>query len=507
VVDRRATLGGALAAGLALSVAFELTVFGWFARAIATYSGAPWGLALALVLLAAPLLQPELVVFPVVRRLVRRHTGRAAPAALAGACAWIGTEWLVPKLFADTLGYGLHPSRWMRQGADAIGVHGLTFVLVIANECVLGVARAVRAAAPGRERVRRALAPAACGAALVATLAGYGALRCRQLERDAAAGASLRAGVVQADISRYERLAADLGTFEAVRRILDAHIALSRQALARADLDLLVWPETVYPTTFGAPKSPDGAAFDREIAGFVAATGRPLVFGSYDVEGRDEYNAAFFLEPAPRGPLVFETYRKATLFPLTESVPGLLESERVRRLLPWLGTWKPGPGPRVVPLTVRGGRTLQVVPLICYDVLAPGLVHAAVRQGADLIVTLSNDSWFDAGNGPRLHLVGAAFRSIETRRPQLRATNTGISAVIDASGELLATAAVHERTTLVAAVTPDRRATTLVLAWGEWFAPAALAVGALLLAVALAAGRSTAAPAVAPRARRRCDTP
>jgi apolipoprotein N-acyltransferase len=104
-----------------------------------------------------------------------------------------------------------------------------------------------------------------------------------------------------------------------------------------------VWPETVYPTTFGTPKSAAGAAFDEAIAAFVAQSGVPLVFGAYDVEAGAEFNAAVFLDP-PRGrSLEFETYRKAALFPLTERVPAFLGSPRVRR---WLLARDPGPGRR-----------------------------------------------------------------------------------------------------------------------------------------------------------------
>jgi len=362
----------------------------------------------------------------------------------------------------------------MRQAADLAGAPGLTLVLVLGNECAAAVGRAGLG--------RRALAPAAGGLALVLALLAYGAVRSAQL---ASGEAPVTAGVVQADIGQYDRLAAEGGTFDAVRGILDAHFALSEEALRRADLDLLVWPETVYPTTFGSPKSPDGAAFDREIAAFVARTGRPLVFGAYDAEGGDEFNAAVFLEPATHGPLAFETYRKAVLFPLTERVPAPLESGFVRRWLPWLGTWKPGTRGAVVPITLRDGRSLRVAPLICYDAVDPGLVVDAVRRGAELILTLSNDSWFTAGQGPRLHLVVSAFRSLETRRPQVRATNTGISAVITATGELLGTAGVHERAVLVAAVRPEWEARTLVLAWGDWLGPAALACAAGLLGAPL----------------------
>jgi apolipoprotein N-acyltransferase len=488
-LDRVVSLRGALGLGLLMGVAFVAAVFGWFARAIAAYTGAPPVLAWFLLLLAAPLVQPQFISFALARHLARTGgTGAAAArrgavawrVALAGACFYVGTEWAIPKLFRDTLGYGLHASAWMRQAADLSGAHLLTLVLVLANECALALARVVTAGTPARVTLRRGLGPASCAAALVLALLTYGGFRMRQLAI-ARPGDAITAGIVQPDISHYDRLAADLGTYGAVRRILDVHFSLSADALERGGLDLLVWPETMYPTTFGSPKSEDGAAFDREIAAFVAASRVPLVFGSYDVEGGQEFNAAVLLEPATSGPLVFETYRKTSLFPLTEWVPPLLDSATLRAWLPWLGAWRPGAGPQVIPLTLPDGRRLRIGPLICYDVLDPRLAAAAVRQGADLIVTLSNDSWFDVGRGPRLHLVGAAFRSIETRRPQLRATSTGISAVITPTGELLATAAVHERTALVATVAPERDTTTLALAWGDWLGPSALAVGAMLL--------------------------
>jgi apolipoprotein N-acyltransferase len=120
------------------------------------------------------------------------------------------------------------------------------------------------------------------------------------------------------------------------------------------------------------------------------------------------------------------------------------------------------------------------------------LALAAVRDGAELLVGLSNDSWFADGNGPRLHLVVAAFRSIETRRAQVRATNTGISATIDATGELVETLGVHVRGTLAARVRLER-AHTLMVALGDWFPPTALA-GAVLLFFLSGGGRPARKP-------------
>jgi apolipoprotein N-acyltransferase len=474
LLDRVRTLRGALAAGLAMAVAFELAVFGWFTLAVADYTGGSAAIGFVWLSMAAPFLQPQFVSVALVRTYVRgAGRGGTAVTVLVTAAAYVATESLAPKLFGDTLGYPLYGSVWLRQGADVTGVPGLTFVIVMVNECARAVLRAYERRVVSAAWVRAARGPAAAGLALVIALAAYGAWRSVQL--GSRAESAVRVGLVQADLGHYDRMAEGIGRFVAVRMILDEHVMLSARALAHDDLALLVWPETVYPTTFGKPKSEDGAAFDREIVDFVARARVPLIFGSYDSDGAAEFNAALFLAP-DAGPQPFAVYRKTRLFPLTERVPAFLETGWVRRRFPWLGTWSAGSGATVVPVRLRGGRTINVAPLICYDVLDPELARESVRRGADVIVTLSNDSWFAFGPGAELHLLGAAFRSIETRRPQVRSTNTGVSAMIDATGTLVASAGVDERTTLIAAVVPERHVTTLVLLWGEWLNPCALAL-------------------------------
>jgi apolipoprotein N-acyltransferase len=474
-LDRTRSLGAALGAGLLMAGAFVLAVFPWFGSAIGDYAGIPTALALLLLVLLSPLIQPQFLSFALARHIAPRNGAGFARTALAAALLYVGTEWLVPKLFADTIGHGFLVSARLRQAADLAGAGGLTFVLLVANQCVheaLGRARRVGG--------RSALPPLGTVAAFVLALLAYGELRQRQLGAGGD-GPPVTIAVVQGGLGRYDRMAAEMGTFDAVRTILDTYYALSTAALEAGGVDLLVWPETVYPTTFAHPKSADGAAFDQEIASFAAAAGVPLVFGAYDHEDGKEFNAAFFLSPASDGRVPFEAYRKAALFPFTEHVPAPLDSAALRRWLPWLGTWQPGEGAEVVSLALRGGRTLRLAPLICYDAVDPSHALEAVCEGAEVILALSNDSWFDAGGGPRLHLVVSAFRSIETRRPQVRGTTTGISALISPTGEILETVGLRQRGILIARVQPVRETGTLMLTWGDWFGPAALAVGLLLL--------------------------
>ena len=489
VLDRAVSWRSTLLAGWAMSVAFMLAVFGWFAVAVAGYTGAPLPLAYLLAALAAPLVEPQFVACALARRCVRASSGGRALAALLGSSAYVATEWAYPKLLGDTIGFGFWESALLRQAADAIGPLGLTFVLVLANECVLAALAAWRRDAWAWPRV---VAPLALAAGLVGVLAIYGRIRIAQLApRDDAP--ALTVAAIQANLGDYRAMAAERGTYGAVREVLDAHYALTDEAL-RAGAQLVVWPETVYPTTFGAPKSADGAELDREIARFAGERGVPLVFGAYDADGEREYNAAILLERDASGATSFDAYRKARLFPLTERVPALLDNGVVRGLLPWLGTWRPGASANVLavaPHADAGG--VRIAPLICYDAVDPGLARRAVRGGAQLLVTLSNDAWFASGDGPLQHFVVAGFRSIETRTPQVRATTTGISGIVTATGETLALADVGERAALVARVVPSRDPVTLQLLWGDWFPPAILAVSLAALVVTRRTRRRTVA--------------
>src|SRR5262249_13566968 len=137
------TWRGALASGVVMAVAFSAVVFWWFPVAIADYASAPVWITALLGLVAAPLFQPQLVVFALARHAARRRGLGAVARGVCGACAYVGAEWVVPKLFGDTLGLALFASPWLRQGGDVAGVPGLTLAIVLANECVRGSAAAL----------------------------------------------------------------------------------------------------------------------------------------------------------------------------------------------------------------------------------------------------------------------------------------------------------------------------------------------------------------------------
>jgi apolipoprotein N-acyltransferase len=466
------TIAGTGRSGLVMSIAFVASVFAWFGVAIGTYTGIGSAIGLLLLLAAAPLLQAQIIVFVLIRHMAGRRYGPVVR-ALAGASAWVATEWLVPKLLGDTIGHGLYPSLYLRQIADVGGAAGLTFLLILVNECVaFAITR--------RHNSSRVLAqPLLIAVCMLILMLGYGVIRLSSLEAMPESDAKpLRVGMVQSNIYDYERLRREMGAYEVVRHVLDTHYAMSREAIDRDHVDALLWSETVYPTTFVHPKSESGAELDKEILDFVTAVKVPLVFGTYDLDDSGEYNAAAFVEPTA-GTLGF--YRKTDLFLYTEHLPAWLDNPAIRRLLPGSGTWRPGSGARVFPLRLADGREIPVLPMICLDDVDTKLGIDGARQGAQVILGMSNDSWFTQHPvGASLHQTVAAFRSIETRLPQMRVTANGISSVIDATGTIVASTVMSEQKLLIGEVFAREPPSTLMVAWGDWIGRAGLAFLMLL---------------------------
>lgn len=476
-LDAHRTLAGTLVSACAMSVAFAAGVFAWFGIAIGSYTQTGTAAGVSILLLAAPLLLPQFLVFALVRRVAGRQHGPVL-GACAAAAAWVATEWLMVSFFGHTLsytlGYGLYPSVLLRQAADIGGAPGLTFLLLLANQ---GIAAAIARRADG---IRAMVKPLAFAALAPLLLASYGWITFPASPE--AAGDSLRIGMIQSNIVDYERQRREKSAHAVVREVLDTHFEMTYEAVKRQRVDAVLWSETAYPTTFSHPKSEDGAELDREILAAADAAGVPLVFGTYDADATGEYNAAAFVEP---GTGLTGFYRKTSLFPFTEYVPAWLDGPALRRWLPWTGAWQHGTGARVFPLRLADGREVPVLPMICLDDMDSGLAIEGARLGAQAILSMSNDSWFTSGPGMQMHLAAAAFRSIETRLPQFRVTPNGYSAVIDASGSVIADAREGERTLVVGEVPVITPRPTLMVAWGNWVGLAA-SVFLVLLAAASA---------------------
>jgi apolipoprotein N-acyltransferase len=492
----------ALLQGVWLSVFMSLGIFNWVYFALREYIKLPWPVAVLGLLFFSLVNQPQYILSGWLLRLgeralepaASRSSKRWALYSLSLALAYAGMDWLTPKLFVDTFGQAFYRARWLRQAADLAGPWSLTMLVFLANHAIFTVLRLARERRESGLRASlRVCAPSAVIAlALPCAATVYGALRLREVRADLdAAPRHLIAAVIQANIGNFYKESAVLGVDGAVDKILGTFYEMSERALKlEPKPDVLVWPETSYPALFRKPRSPLEAAHDEALTSFVRTHGVPLVFGGYDrAEGKD-FNTLFFLSPRS-GDAEVEIYHKTLLLPFGEFIPLADDVQALHDAFPLIGHFGRGPGPQALTLAPGGGREFPVkaAPIICYESLFPYYSIEGARKGAELILNVTNDSWFGPTGERPLHLSLAVFRSIETRLPQLRAANTGISTLILPDGEITQVLPVDEPAILNARVPLSEPRWTLMKAWGDWFGPFALLAGPLGLAATWALGR------------------
>ncbi len=245
------------------------------------------------------------------------------------------------------------------------------------------------------------------------------------------------------------------------RPTIDLYTRLSRD---RWDRDIVIWPETALPVYYHQAESfLQGLAREAKVnGGATLLIGLPVLGGTVEGAVNDQYFNSVVRVGTGDGD-VTQFYYKSHLVPFGEYIPlkallgGLLELMQVP-----MANFSRGDVRQ--PLITVAGRSIGVS--ICYeDVFGEEVIRGLPE--ASLLVNVSNDAWFGDSLAPHQHLQMARMRSIETARPMLRATNNGISAVIDHEGTVLATSPQFEVAVLDGKVQPRAGATPYVLV-GNW---------------------------------------
>lgn len=257
------------------------------------------------------------------------------------------------------------------------------------------------------------------------------------------------------------------------------------RAAAREGPSLLVIPESSLPAFW------DTSPLLRRDLTALTALGSAILFNDVDEVSEDRYyNAARLLSPEG---LANPSYHKVHLVPFGEYVPLPRLFFFVRRISQTtIGEFSPGASPEVLrapPFAIGVG--------ICYEIIYPSLSREQTAAGANLLATISNDSWYGRAGAQEQHFAGAVLRAVENERDLVRAAITGISGIVDERGRILARSPADERATLTGAV-HLRDGITPWTRWG-WTIPiaadfAALAVLLFGLARWVRARRLTTTP-------------
>jgi apolipoprotein N-acyltransferase len=366
--------------------------------------------------------------------LVQRRA--ANPILLAGGwlvCEFVrahgalGSPWAVA-------GYSQVPWTRVIQSADLAGPYAIGVLIAAVNACVAA------ALAPAL-RGRRPLLAAGVTAAAVLGAVLYGEWRLGQTFGD---GPDVGVAVVQGGGSPAQRAQRPAR--------LARYVDLTTRGAA-AGTGLIVWPE------YAVEAYLEEASGTRDAVLRVATqASADLILGGPHYEsvapGMRYHNSAYLV----RGGRVAARYDKHRLVPFAED-------DHLARLIgrPATGYMR-GHGSFVLPAIA-----LRVGTLLCVEAMYPNLARRAVRQGADVLVNLSNDAWFGDSAPARQQLEIATLRAVENRRYLVRAAATGFSAVIDPHGRTLAQSDFDAWQVLNATVRASH-ACTPYQRWGDAFA-------------------------------------
>ena len=364
--------------------------------------------------------------------------------------SWVGVEWVRGWLFSGfpwlSLGYGQIDGP-LAAWAPLAGVHGLSLVVVLCAGAL-----ALLATGPN---------PARLAALAVLAVIGGGTALLTGRDWTAPAGDPMNVALVQGGISQDRKwLLEELETTKAL--FLELTVDLD-------EADLIIWPEAAIPAL--AHEEED---FLLSLGELMKARNQELILGILTFDfGTGEFRNSLVTIGESRG-----VYHKRHLVPFGEYFPVPDFIRNVLRLmnLPYTDIAPGLEGQRS--LLARG---IALAPSICYEDAFGDELRDFLPE-AGLLVNVSNDGWFGDSIAPHQHLQMARFRALESGRYMLRSTNTGITAVIDSRGGIVAQGEQFRAVVVTAAVQPRTGATPWVR-FGNW---PVLATSVLLLVIAAA---------------------
>ncbi len=430
----------ALFRGYGCGAGFFTALLYWIPGVMVTYGRMPRALAWLIFLLLVFYLATYVAVFALLQAASWRRFG--APALALAPVGWVALEIVRGRLLTGfpwgLIGYSQYRDIPLLQAAAWGGIYAVSFLVVAANAGM--VLLVLRPAVP------RHLIGGAALLLLVALAHAGGAVSIRAGERRPG-GESIPVAAIQGNVAQDRKWSPG-----SAAQILSDLVRLTREAGERG-ARLIVWPESSSPYSFRRP-APAGvpgpgvetdevyATVVRDLARAFDAT---LIVGSVDYKVADGelrvFNSAFAV--GPDGDLG-GSYDKIHLVPFGEYVP-------LHRLLFFVDRLAQGtisdfaPGTVAAPLPTGIGRAAT---FICYEAIFPELVRRIAGKDAALLVNITNDAWFGTTAAPRQHLAMAAVRAAENRRFMVRAANTGISAIIDPYGRILARTPLMESAVL-----------------------------------------------------------
>ena len=443
--------------GLLGGMVHYLSLIYWIIPCLRNYGMLPLYLSVAILLLFSAYLSLFIAGFAA----ILNWTCRSVKMLLfAAPVIWVACEYIRANLFTgfpwELFGYSQFRITPLIQFADILGVYGVSWLLVLGNCSILCLVLALRKSNWHKSPLTRnkVLTAWACFILVLASFWGYGVRRLETIEAQAAKAPLKRVAVIQGNIPQEKKwdTAFQLAT-------VDRYLDMSRREAA-ADPELIVWPETALPFYFG-----HNAPLTNRVFRGIAATGADYIVSSPSFIRQGDtvaYRNRAFMVSSREG-CITGIYDKAHLVPFGEYVPLKAWLPFLGKLVAQVGDFTPGE--QGIALEWENHR---IGMLICYELIFPYLSRESTRNGANLLVSITNDAWYGKTSAPYQHFSMGVFRAVENRRTLARSANTGISGFIEPTGKISATTPIFEEAALTGTV-PLMQISTLYTRFGDWF--------------------------------------
>lgn len=440
--------------GWAAQLTFTLVAFHWLAYTVNEFSHMGVALSTLVMLLYCAVANLQFPLAGLAWFFLLKDKRNSVPGIICLALLTALLQRIGTTIFHWNFGYAWLYMGWpATQLADLFGFRFLCTLSIFANALLL-------LAWLGRKNGMWRL-PLACAVGGFLALNGAGYLRLRALPPPDAEATAL---VIQPNIGNRDKERLDHGEENFRQELLKKYLEQTAAALAAlpAPPTFVLWPENAFPSILADKELKIGLA--PELKKFLLEKNANLVTGGFGLTVDDKITNSLFAV-TKEGIWASEPYHKMHLLPFGEYVPF---SDR----FPVLKTWLPdvrdyGRGEKPVLLELYG---LKLGPQICYEGLFDFVARDAANLGAQILVNVTNDSWYGDWMEPWQHFYITMAKAVETRRPLLRGTNTGLSGVTLADGTVAEISPIATRWAKSYSI-PYRKApdATLFMGWGYYF--------------------------------------
>ncbi len=405
--------------GLMFGAISSIFMFYWVTVAMTVYGGINRFFS-ALLLLALGLII-GLLFFAPMTALITYFKRKGINLLFVAAPLWVSFEYLKTYIFTgfpwNLFGYSQKPFLGIIQISDITGVYGVSFLLVFINT---GIFYSLKRYLKVRKFLTTEMAVSIL---LFLIFLTYGIIQENRWNSIIQGGKALSFGLIQGNINQDQKW--DKKYQDETMRI---YSELTQKSYTNG-AEVVIWPETATPFYFQS-----SSTYREQVLSLARNNKKWLIFGSpaysYLNNKMHLYNSAYSISPDGE---ITGRYDKMHLVPFGEYVPLKKILFFVDKLVPAAGDFSAGEE-----IVLLNAKEYKVGISICYEIIFPGLVRRFAKQGADILVTITNDAWFGRTSAPYQHFAMALFRAVENRKPLLRAANTGITGYVDQTGRVIA---------------------------------------------------------------------